>query len=369
MSKTIRKTYQSAVTKEADEDRTLIVRISTNKPDRSNDIVRPEGADLTNYKRNPVVALNHNYQGLAIAKTEELKITDDGIMAKVRFPKKGVHDLSDTVFELYKEGFMNAWSIGFIPKKFDPIDNGGKDFKEWELLEYSAVLVPDNPEALTMLRSKGYEVDDKGKILTKGAIAYKGHPTASEDTEWNGSEEIAKSDTDDLLIMSTWFDEESPDAKASYKLPHHRQSDKWTVLRGVNAAMASLLGARGGVDIPEADRRGVYDHLARHIKEYDREAPEFRSYKESAKKLEAMLNEVKAKKPAEVKALDSDIRLQIQHTLTALKAMQFQFEKLLDAQPKEPNKETKKVINLVEGLKLADKTIGIALRNYKSKQG
>ncbi|MEM0050681.1 MAG: hypothetical protein QXW39_09150, partial [Candidatus Bathyarchaeia archaeon] len=37
--------------------------------------------------------------------------------------------------------------------------------------------------------------------------------------------------------------------------------------------MQALLGARGGVDIPAADRRSVYVHLARHYAQFDREPP------------------------------------------------------------------------------------------------
>lgn len=160
----IRKTYQ-AETKAASEDRTLVVKITTSNPDRSSDVVNPQGAVLDNYQRNPVVALNHKYDGLAIAKTEQLEVTDDGILAKVKFPELGVYDLADTVYELYKGGFMNAWSIGFIPLESSDRDGGGREFKKWELLEYSAVLVPDNPEALTMLRSKGIQVTDEGEII------------------------------------------------------------------------------------------------------------------------------------------------------------------------------------------------------------
>jgi len=31
------------------------------------------------------------------------------------------------------------------------------------------------------------------------------------------------------------------------------------------------------VDIPDSDRRGVYNHLASHYRDFDREPPEFRS--------------------------------------------------------------------------------------------
>jgi hypothetical protein len=86
--------------------------------------------------------------------------------------------------------------------------------------------------------------------------------------------------------MSTWFDSENPDVKSSYKLPHHRAEGHNTVWRGVAAAMVALLGGRGGVDIPDDDRRGVYNHLSRHYGEFDKDPPEFKHY--TAADLKAM---------------------------------------------------------------------------------
>ena len=51
-----------------------------------------------------------------------------------------------------------------------------------------------------------------------------------------------------------------------------------TVWRGVAAAMGALLGGRGGVDIPDGDREAVYNHLAKHYAQFDKEVPEFKSY-------------------------------------------------------------------------------------------
>lgn len=156
----IRKTYQAVETKTADDaDRTLVVKISTSNPDRSNDVVAPDGVQLDNYLKNPVVAAFHRYDQPPIGKTVDIQKVDDGVVAKVEFTPKGVNALADQLFEMYKAGFMNAWSIGFIPKKWSDRDNLGREFQEWELLEYSAVLVPDNPEALTVLRSKGLDPD------------------------------------------------------------------------------------------------------------------------------------------------------------------------------------------------------------------
>ncbi|MBI4259241.1 MAG: phage prohead protein, partial [Actinobacteria bacterium] len=68
-----------------------------------------------------------------------------------------------------------------------------------------------------------------------------------------------------------------PREKQAYKLPHHELIDGElrVVWRGVASAMQVLLGARGGVDVPESDRKEVYRHLAEHYAEFGEEPPEF----------------------------------------------------------------------------------------------
>jgi HK97 family phage prohead protease len=114
----------------------------------------------------------------------------------------------------------------------------------------------------------------------KGVIPFKSYPLASLTATWSGSTEVRKADVNDLKRISTWFDSSSPDVKSSYKLPHHRAEGFTTVWRGVAAAMGALLGARGGVNIPSGDKRGVYSHLARHYEQFEKEPPEFKTYSE-----------------------------------------------------------------------------------------
>lgn len=125
----------------------------------------------------------------------------------------------------------------------------------------------------------------EGKTMDKGTISFRsahpgGTPAADEGSTWNGPREVAAAEVSDLKVMSTWFDSAEPDLKGSYKLSHHLAAGTHSVvLRGVNAAIAVVLGARGGVDIPEDDRRGVFNHLAKHLRDdFDREPPEFRDY-------------------------------------------------------------------------------------------
>ncbi|MEM4728027.1 MAG: hypothetical protein QXD04_07225, partial [Candidatus Bathyarchaeia archaeon] len=79
-----------------------------------------------------------------------------------------------------------------------------------------------------------------------------------------------------------WYNDEDPENFGSYKLPHHDivDGELRVVWRGVASAMAALMGARGGVELPTGDRRGVFQHLARHYAQFDREPPEFESYLE-----------------------------------------------------------------------------------------
>ncbi len=114
-------------------------------------------------------------------------------------------------------------------------------------------------------------------MKTRKAIPYKDLGTAGEDTPWSGPKEMAAAEVEDLRIMSAWVDAEGGDAKEDFKLAHHRVTDKKAVWRGVKAAMGALLGARGGVDIPSADRRSVYNHLSKHYTQFEKDAPSFRS--------------------------------------------------------------------------------------------
>lgn len=119
-------------------------------------------------------------------------------------------------------------------------------------------------------------VEDKG-VIGYGTAHSDGTPVAPKDEEWDGSMQVAAAEVDDLKVMSTWVDSENSDQKGAYKLPHHKAAgDHSLVWRGVTAAMGALMGARGGVDIPDGDRRGVYNHLAKHYRDdFDEEPPEF----------------------------------------------------------------------------------------------
>lgn len=141
---------------------------------------------------------------------------------------------------------------------------------------------PDNDQRLAVCYQKWRDKDKKNmepEELRK-AIPYKDKGAAEEGATWNGPKEVAAAEVDDLKIICAWVDPENADTKQGYKLPHHRNSDKKAVWKGVSAAMAALLGARGGVDVPSADRKGIFNHLSKHYAHWEKSVPDFREFEE-----------------------------------------------------------------------------------------
>jgi len=302
----VRKQFNFEVKQIGEEkDRTLRLIGSTESIDRDSDIIEVAGWQTKEYMANPVFLWCHTYDIPPIGKC--LKVEKDVQNKKLAFDIKfpTIAELSsdvnnpadhakfvDMVYNMYKGGYLNATSVGFrgIESKIrddpDVLDKPdwarGRRYMKQNLLELSAVPVPANPEALQEAKSKGLISDVEIKSFfnaeEKGAIPYKSYPTMSEDTAWDGPKEVAAAEVADLKIMCTWYDSDNADVKSSYKLPHHQKDGYKVVWNGVKAAMGALLGARGGTKIPDADREKVYNHLAKHYKDFDKEAPEFKKY-------------------------------------------------------------------------------------------
>ncbi len=109
------------------------------------------------------------------------------------------------------------------------------------------------------------------------------HHTDVTDEKWDAGANVKRIPDDAgakvLKQMYAWMDPEGdPDKKSSYKLPHHMVDSDGNVgaanMKACSAAIGALNGARGGVDIPEEDRKAVWKHLAAHMMDGDMEPPE-----------------------------------------------------------------------------------------------
>ena len=177
-----------------DPNAPLIFTITTDVVDREGDVVDPKGIIVSNYKNNAVMQWAHKYDELPLGKSVEMwanrikSVSKDGepveqeaIQAAVVFqPDSNYHESysglrGSMVRRMYLTGFLNAVSIGFDPQEWEELerkieegnDKGviismtdGTRFLSWELLEFSAVPVPANPQAL-MQRSKEFGIDRK----------------------------------------------------------------------------------------------------------------------------------------------------------------------------------------------------------------
>ena len=131
----------------------------------------------------------------------------------------------------------------------------------------------------------------------KSVIPFRKTTALPEGTPWDAGVEVKKAEVKDLKIMCTWYDEKDADNKGAYKLPHHKSGGGYPVVwNGVKAAMGALMGARGGVILPDSDRKGVYNHLAKHYKQFDKEVPEFKELDELDKSfVDKMADKIKNK--------------------------------------------------------------------------
>jgi Escherichia/Staphylococcus phage prohead protease len=144
----------------------MIVRavISTAAPDRAGDVIVPAGLrNADEFLRNPVVLWAHQRSMPPIGTCERLTIEADRVVAETKF--SATSPFAQDVFKLYAEGVLRGWSVGFVPAKVVPLPAtrgkaaSGVCYPEWDLLEYSAVPIPENPEALTLAVRKGIVKD------------------------------------------------------------------------------------------------------------------------------------------------------------------------------------------------------------------
>ncbi len=120
-------------------------------------------------------------------------------------------------------------------------------------------------------------------VYDAGAAAIARHNTRTSDAAWDGPANEARvlsgQDKEYYHRIYAWEDPEGdPEVKATYKFIHHEISGEGNPgsanLRACQTGIAVLNGARGGTTIPAADKRGVWAHLAAHIRAAGLEPPE-----------------------------------------------------------------------------------------------
>ena len=157
------------------EERTVRFKISSEVVDRDGDILIAKGCNFENFKKNPQFLGFHNYHEYPLGIPKNWGVEGKAVYCDVYFPT--IEELSsereyasekaklvDFTYHCYKTGMLNAVSVGFIPMDAVPNkETGGAIVNEWELLEFSAVTVPANQDAIAQaVKSFG---DENAKMM------------------------------------------------------------------------------------------------------------------------------------------------------------------------------------------------------------
>ena len=185
---------------------------------------------------------------------------------------------------------MQEWSYGYDVIDSMPGEFEGKPvrfLKKLKIYEVSPVILGAGVDTRVVdikvdrINAQSITADklpDIPGIFVKQAIP--SHQTDTVDKEWDAAENVKrlKADQDYAYYkqMFAWVDPEGDRSKkSSYKFPHHEVDEGGNIgaanVRACIAVIAALNGARGGTNIPDSDRKGVWNHVARHLRDADME--------------------------------------------------------------------------------------------------
>jgi HK97 family phage prohead protease len=119
---------------------------STEDEDRGRDVIRQDGWDLDNFRRNPVYMFGHDYSRPPIGTVPKVWVENRKLFNTVRFDEDD--RFAAEIARKYRSGVLRAQSVGFRPIEFKERRGGGIEFTRAELLEISAVSIPMNAQAL-----------------------------------------------------------------------------------------------------------------------------------------------------------------------------------------------------------------------------
>lgn len=143
----------------ATDDRKHSFVISDSTIDRHGTIIPIEAWDLSNYMKNGIVAYQHETGGWnnnpdTIIGKGRVWIEDDVLIGEVEYEPEELNPLAEKIRQKVEFGTLRAASVGFVPLDGHwGNERKGEDpdifyFDHVELVEFSIVNIPSNPNAL-----------------------------------------------------------------------------------------------------------------------------------------------------------------------------------------------------------------------------
>ena len=149
-------------------DRVLTFTISTPDVDRDGDTIAVDGWDISSFIKGGTVLWGHDYDK-PVATPIATWVEGSALKSRAQFMPEDMNPFAFMVYRMVNEGYVRSASVGFKPLKYSENEErpGFRplDFERQELLEWSVVPVPSNPNALAEARSKGIDLNPLGGWL------------------------------------------------------------------------------------------------------------------------------------------------------------------------------------------------------------
>ena len=148
------------------ENRTAEFIISDDTKDRHNTVLDVDGWHLDNYNKNGIVGYQHDVYGddqanpdnvIGIGKAE---MRDGKLIGIVTFEPENINPLAEKILQKVQFGTLRATSVGFNPleqgefRKMEDSDAEIYHYGKRDLLEFSIVNIPSNPNAVRSIEKK-----------------------------------------------------------------------------------------------------------------------------------------------------------------------------------------------------------------------
>lgn len=136
--------------------------------DSYGDTIDARGWDLKAFESNPIALFGHDPSKPenVIGKAKNVRVQGNRLLGDIEFAEASVNPVAETVYQMVKNGYLNAVSVGFQPVEWahakDKSRPGGIDFTKQKLLEISVVAIPANENALIQAKEAGLDVDRLG---------------------------------------------------------------------------------------------------------------------------------------------------------------------------------------------------------------
>jgi HK97 family phage prohead protease len=144
--------------------------------DRDQERMDPSGWDLKEYRKNPIVLWGHNAWEPAIGTMKNVKKSKDengALTGTVIFDESGHDPLAMKIASKVRAGILTKGSVGFRTKTVEILDDSRDGtrliHRKMELMEFSIVNIPSNPNAQVQRSWEGW-TDPKTSVFDGGLV-------------------------------------------------------------------------------------------------------------------------------------------------------------------------------------------------------